>query len=247
MATLARKRDIEPVNNVFIGECAGDPSVSPGLVAGVGSRVVQIDSSPAGDQFNKTGTGNTDWTRVFEASAPAEAGAAEGAAVTATEVIGTVRKTTLTLTDVEVALSAVSTARGFGGTKIYEFPEGRILFLGCMAALTISVPTADQADFAATPEGDVGIGSVIAANADAIGTDATDDDFATGVAFDMAAGFTDDIVLQSEPVGQFNGTATPVDVNVNVIVDAADIDDDSSPSVTVTGTVVLHWINLGDV
>jgi hypothetical protein len=116
-----------------------------------------------------------------------------------------------------------------------------VRFLGASAELTISIATAKQADFEATPEGDIGIGTVAPANADALGTDATDDDIATAAAFTMAAGFTDDVSLVSEGV-QLLPTAE--EIFVNVLVDAGDIDDDKTTEVLINGTVTLTWASL---
>lgn len=158
-----------------------------------------------------------------------------------------VYRTKLKLSSVPVSVVSVTTGAGVGGTKIYDFPEGRILVLGTMADLSIEIATAKQADFTdATPEGGIGIGTVAPANADALGTDATDDDFATATAFVMAAYADASVQCPSEASLQFNGTATPIDMYVNVLVDAVDIDDGVTTEVLVSGLVSFQWINLGD-
>lgn len=158
------------------------------------------------------------------------------------------QRTVLTLTNVSVPIVSVGAAAGFGGVKIYDLPEGMISFQGCMANLSMSVPTADQADYTdGTPEGDVGIGTVIIANGDALGTDATDDDFGTGTAFVMTAFVDASIPISTEAAANFDGTSTAVDINISVLVDAADIDDDVTTSVEISGTITFTWTNLGDV
>ena len=78
-----------------------------------------------------------------------------------------------------------------------------------MADLSLAVASAKQADFTdATPEGDAGIGSVAPENADALGTDATDDDFATATAFTMSA-FAATVDCPSEASLQFEVTPPP--------------------------------------
>lgn len=157
------------------------------------------------------------------------------------------RKTMLRLSSVPVSVVSVTTGAGVGGTKIYDFPEGRILILGCMADLSLQIAEADQASFTdGTPEGDVGIGTVAPANADTFGTDATDDDFSTGTAFVMAAYADAAVQCPSENSIQKDGTATPIDMYLNMLVDAVDIDDGATSTVYASGVVSFYWINLGD-
>ncbi len=161
------------------------------------------------------------------------------------EKAGLVNKTVLTFTDLLVSVVSVTTGNGVGGTKVYTFPAGRILHLGAMADLSMGVET--QADFTnGTPEGDVGVGTLAPANADALGTDSTDDDFATAVAFVMASYIDSSIQCPSEAVQQKDGTSTAIPMFVNVLVDAADIDDDATTNVKISGTITFFWINLGD-
>lgn len=157
------------------------------------------------------------------------------------------RKTILRLSSVPVSVTSVTTGAGVGGTKIYDFPAGRLLVLGCMADLSLQIAAADQAAFTdATPEGDVGIGTVAPANADAFGTDATDDDFATGTAFVMAAYADASVQCPSENSLQKDGTSTAIDMYLNMLVDAVDIDDSTTTTVYASGIVTFYWINLGD-
>jgi hypothetical protein len=157
-----------------------------------------------------------------------------------------IHKTLLRLTSVPVSVASVTTGNGVGGTKIYDFPEGRLNVLGTMADLSFVIAADDQADFTdATPEGDAGIGTVAPANADALGTDATDDDFATSTALTMAA-YSANVQCPSEAALQFDGTSTAIDMYVNLLIDAADIDDGVTTTVYASGTVIVTWTNLGD-
>jgi len=167
--------------------------------------------------------------------------------VTATEQgNGILHRTILRIEDLSVSVVSVTTGNGVGGTKVYDFPQGRLLVLGTMADLSVSIASGDQADFTdATPEGDFGVGTVAPANADALGTDATDDDFSTATAFTMAA-YTGNVQCPSEAALQFDGTSTAIDMYINALVDAADIDDDTTSTLSVSGSIVITWINLGD-
>lgn len=183
-----------------------------------------------------------------ERVADESAGIPSASTVTAEEQgDGILHKTILRLQSVPVSVVSVTTGAGVGGTKIYDFPQGRLNVIGTMADLTAVVAAGDQADFTdATPEGDVGVGTVAPANADALGTDATDDDFATATAITMAA-YSGDVQCPSEASLQFDGTSTAIDMYVNALIDAGDIDDDTTSTVYVSGVVVITWINLGDV
>jgi len=175
------------------------------------------------------------------------AGTTSIATVSATEEqFGFVRRTTLRLASVPVSVVSVTSGNGVGGTKIYDFPEGRQLLMGTLADLALHIKPAQEADFTdATPEGDVGIGTAAPADADALGADATDDDLATAAAFTMAD-YAATVQCPNEAIQTLNGASTPVDMYVTMLVDAADIDDDTTSTVYVSGLVVFYWINLGD-
>jgi hypothetical protein len=157
---------------------------------------------------------------------------------------GAVHKTVVTLANTPLSVTSVTTGAGVGGVKIYDFPEGYIQMHGCTADLSLAVET--EADFTdGTPQGDVGIGTAAPADADALGTDATDDNFGTATAFTMSA-FAATVDVPPEATLNVDGTTTPVDAYVNALVDAADIDDSITTNLLVSGTVTFVWSNLGD-
>ena len=167
-----------------------------------------------------------------------------GTGVTQVESLDAVRQTVLTLTDVAVPIVVITTGNGIGGALLWTFPAYQALLHGTTASLTISVAAAEQSNFEATPEGDLGVGTVIITDPTAFSTDATDDDILAGRAFNMAAGFTDTEAFTS-PAAQLLAAST--EVNVNVFVDAADIDDGVTTEVLINGTIVLTWAPLGAV
>lgn len=173
-------------------------------------------------------------------------GQKNGSTVTVAEYGNSViHKTVLTLTSMPISVVSVTTGNGVGGTKVYDMPEGYIKVLGCTAALSLAVETED--DFTdGTPEGDIGIGTVAPANADALGTDATDDNIGTATAFTMTDYADASVNIPPEAAINLDGTSTPIDVYVNALVDAADIDDDTTTNLLVSGTITLTWINMGD-
>jgi hypothetical protein len=164
------------------------------------------------------------------------------------EGVGPLRKTIITMVDMPVEVVSVTTGNGVGGTQLLDFPAGRLVHFATMGQLSIRVATANQADFTdGTPEGQIGIGTVAPANADALGTDATDDDFGTAADFTMTDYADASVSIQSEAIQQFDGTSTAKNLFLNVLVDAADIEDDTTTEVLVSGTIVVHWLNAGDV
>jgi hypothetical protein len=174
------------------------------------------------------------------------AGTKNGATVTSVENGAVVQQTTLTLASTVVTVANTSGA-SFGGTKLYTFPEGRILVLGVTADLSIDWSDALDEEtpiISLTGSGDLSLGSTITDDATLDGTDvdllpstAMTDPFVDGVG--AAAG-----ALAAS--AQFDGTTTPLELNLNMIIDDADVEDGSSADVLVSGTVTFTWINLGD-
>ena len=157
-----------------------------------------------------------------------------------------VHKTVLTLQDVPLSVVSVTTGNGVGGITVYDFPEGYIAVHGASAELSLGVET--QADFTdGTPEGDLGLGTLAPANADALGTDATDDNLCTATAFTMSSYVDSDINLPPDAAGiNIDGTTTAVNAVLTALVDAADIDDDTTTNLIVNGKITIVWSNLGD-
>ncbi len=175
-------------------------------------------------------------------------GVANGTTVSAVESVSSgLHKTVLTLANVVVPIVSVTTGAGVGGFKLYDMPQGWVKFLGATADLSMSVAVGKQADFTDNaPEGDLGIGTVAPANADALGTDATDDDICTASPFTGVAWTDTSITLGSEADMLIDGTTTAIDVYLNGLVDAGDIDDGVTTEILVSGTVTMFWMNLGD-
>lgn len=170
-------------------------------------------------------------------------GTGSGTGLTVTEYgDGIYHHTLFTFAAYSVPVTSVTTGNGVGGKLFYTFPPGLIRHLTTQGSLTISVGAGQQADFTdATPEGDLGVGTVAMANADTFGTDATDDDFGTGQPFTMSS-FSGSVTMPSEATANFDGNVTAVKLNMNVLVDAADIDNDVTTSVNISGVVWVNWV-----
>lgn len=168
-------------------------------------------------------------------------GAKNGATVSVVEHGShAIHKSVLTLASTPVTV-ANTTGASFGGVKLYDFPEGRILILGTTANLSFN--WADT-DIAATGSGDFSLGTTITADATIDGTDVNllpstglTDPFVAGVGVGKGA------LAASVHI---DGTGGAIDANLNIIIDDADVEDAASDIVLVSGTVTISWINLGD-
>lgn len=170
------------------------------------------------------------------------AGAKNGSTVTALEVgNSTVHKTVLTLASTPVTV-ANTTGASFGGVKLYDFPEGRLLVLGVTASLGF-VWTGES--IAAAGSGDYSLGTTITANAtlDTTKVDLLPSTAMTDPAVLGVAAATSGALAAS---AQFDGTGTAKDLNLNIIIDDADVADGDSDTVLASGTITVHWILLGD-
>ena len=152
---------------------------------------------------------------------------------------GPLHQTVLTLASTPVSVVG-ATGIGFGGVKCYTFPEGRIIVLGSVAELAIDVSGSSIGD---TGSGDVGLGTVIVADADL--TDSTDIDLGPSTA--LTDPFVSGIGAANVPLAaaaQFDGTSSAVTANLNVLIDDADIA--ATAEALFSGTWTLTWINVGD-
>lgn len=171
-------------------------------------------------------------------------GALNGATVASSEVIGVVNKTILTLTNTPVAM-VDATVQG-GGVKIYDFPAGRILFLGCIASLAPKTTTVIADTINSAVAGVWSLGRAVAtADAALTGTEADmlpSTAFTSSATINVAAATVTGALAAS---AQFDGTATAIDMYLNSCITlATDIDADGT--IAWSGTVTFHWINLGD-
>lgn len=153
---------------------------------------------------------------------------------------GVVRQTTLYLTDMEIDV-ANTTGVSFGGTKIFTFPEGRILVLGVTATVGSCIWIDGTLEIPQTAGGDFSIGTTKPTDGTLTGTDV---DLLPSTSIDpLSAGITGAALAAS---AQFDGTTTAVPVWANLLIDDADVGDGASDKMGITGSVVITWVNLGD-
>jgi hypothetical protein len=161
---------------------------------------------------------------------------------------GVVHKTVLTLTATPVTIADDAGVAQYGGTgKIYDFPEGLIMTLGAVIDGAVTLGTTGT--IIATWAGGIALGTAAATTgATLVGTEAdimpevdvaaATDSVATVDAVSAATALTE------SGARHLDGTATAKDMYLNLVVD-----DDASHTAgtgTFTGTVTVHWVNLGD-
>jgi len=168
-------------------------------------------------------------------------GAVAGTGNSAVErCIGYICQTTLTLSGVVVTITDPGSAAGYGSVKLYDFPEGYIYSLGVVADLKITAGTGGIAD---NFDGDVALGSAADAGG---GLGGAEVNWVPSTATPQAtAGVTTaDCVSTTTEVGIKDGHATASSLYLTFNVDNDDIS--SSDTLSVTGTIVVTWIRLGD-
>lgn len=172
-----------------------------------------------------------------------EVGAPAVSTVTAKHVqLGPFCVTTLTLAD--VAQSVVNGTE-YQGTKIYDFPQGRISVLGVTATLQQKTTSALASTLNAGSTGAIALGTA-AASATTLAS--TMVDLLPSTAFTSSATINvagTAVSASLAAAAQFDGTSTAKDVYLNTAY-ATTTDVDGNATQTISGTVVITWINLGD-
>lgn len=151
-------------------------------------------------------------------------------------------QTTLRLNNVP---QTVVNGTEYQGTKIYDFPAGRINVLGVTATLQQKTTSALASTLNASSTGAIGLGTVTASSttlastmvnllpSTAFTSSATVNVAGTAVSSALAA------------AAQFDGTSTPIDVYLNTAY-ATTADVDGNATQTISGTIVITWVQLGD-
>lgn len=153
---------------------------------------------------------------------------------------GPYKKTILTFTSLPISMTDEAGVVAYGGSKVYDFPEGNILIHGATANLTLLKSGAGiNADF----DGDFGVGTVTATNDAALAT--TEQNIIPTTATPQAvAGATTAKGINAADIAPLDGTTTPVDVFLNFVID--DLDQNGGGTLLVSGTLTLLWTSLGD-
>ncbi len=155
---------------------------------------------------------------------------------------GVVHQTVLTLT---AMAQAVVNGTEYQGTKVYSFPEGRILVLGVVASLAPTTTSAIAGTLNSGVTGALGMGTATASSTTLTSTMVDllpSTAFVTSTVINVAAAAVGAALAAS---AQFDGHATAKDVYLNsAFATTGDVDADAT--MAWDGTVTITWIALGD-
>lgn len=155
---------------------------------------------------------------------------------------GVIHQTVFTLADMAQALP---NSTQYVGTKIYDFPAGRISILGVTASLAEKTTSAIAGTLNASKTGALALGTATA-SATTLATTMADllpSTAWTSSATINVAGTAVTGALAS--AAQFDGTATAIDMYLNAAV-VTDGDLDADATIAWSGTITVTWVNLGD-
>lgn len=131
------------------------------------------------------------------------------------------------------------------GTKIYDFPQCRLSVLGVTATLQQKTTSAIASTLNSGVTGAIALGTATSASTTLNGTAA---DLLPSTAFTTStvinvAGTAVSAALAA--AAQFDGTTTAKDIYLNTAY-ATTTDVDADATQTISGTIVITWVNLGD-
>lgn len=157
---------------------------------------------------------------------------------------GVVHQTTLTLADLPITMR--DTEQG-GGAQIYQFPKGRILFLGGSGQITPTTTSAIATTLNSGVTCNWGVGTTTQASA-TLAT--TEQDMVQVKAFVSSTTINVAPAASTAGVGvasvtPYAGVSTPTAAYLNLAVALA-TDIAANATTTTDGTVTLTWINLGE-
>jgi hypothetical protein len=155
---------------------------------------------------------------------------------------GILVQSTFTLTDVA---QDVVNGTEYQGTKLYDFPEGRILVLGVTASLAQKTTSTLASTLNASSTGAVALGTATASN---VSLTSTMVDLLPSTAFTSSATINvagTAVTAALAASAQFDGTSTAKSMYLNsAFATTTDVDADATQ--TFTGTVTVTWLSLGD-
>lgn len=148
--------------------------------------------------------------------------------------------TTLTLDNVPQTIT--NTTAEYAGTKIFDFPEGRIAVLGVTASLKQKTTSALATTIASGATGAIALGTATASATSLTGTmvDLLPSTAYTSSTTINVAGTAVGAALAA--TAQFDGTTTAKDVFLNTAIATGSADGTQ----TISGTIVISWLQLGD-
>lgn len=149
------------------------------------------------------------------------------------------RTTVLTLSSLPITMTDEAGVVAYGGKQLLDMPEGGILFLGAHADLdVVKSGSGINADF----DGDFGLGTVTASNNNSLSS--TEQNLIPTTATPQAAAGVTTANGQSTAVAFIDGNSTAADVYLNFLID--DADQNGGGTLLVSGTIIIHWLPLGN-
>jgi len=144
--------------------------------------------------------------------------------------------------DVDLSFTGDDGVVVFATAPIAFLEEGNVLLLGAVANLTFSGPT--SANLTDDFQGDYSLGSTATADITLAGTDV---DVIGSTAIPAAtAEVSANVRGVNAAQAVINNTAAAGEINLNVLLDADEVTDAETVILTVTGTVDIAYIVLGD-
>ena len=144
--------------------------------------------------------------------------------------------------DVDLSFTGDDGVVVFATVPIAFLEEGNVLLLGAVANLTFSGPT--SADLTNDFQGDYSLGSTATADITLGGTDV--DVIGSTVIPAATAEVSANVRGVNAAQAVINNTAAAGEINLNVLLDADEVTDAETVILTVTGTVDIAYIVLGD-
>jgi len=214
-----------------VGEVPAKDNWTAGMVSEVDEALIQY--------YND----HTDVFTVLGRSGALTTGVAALSTLSAVDTFdGVVHQTVFTLTDLA---QTVVNGTEYQGTKLYDFPAGRILVLGVTASIAQKTTSALASTLNASSTGALALGTATASSTTLNSTMA---DLLPSTAFTSSA----TINVAGTAVGaalaasaQFDGTSTAKDLYINTAY-ATTTDVDADATQTLSGTITVTWILLGD-
>lgn len=240
-ATVAFTMPVARYNEIYRLNCKVDDGGTSTYSLADGDKTLFEFKDTAGNVLWAVKESGIEFTSPI--SAPAQGvGTVTGTGVSVVESgNGFVQKSTFTLTAVDVVLTDAAGDGQAGGVQIYDFPAGNIRVLGVVVDADIVLP----APFIDTAAGDIALGSV--APTGAVAFSGTEEDIMVETAIAALASKAGPIDAQSTtdlaPLGAAGGTDSNCFVNIRIDDDVAH----TTETGVVTGTIVLTWVNLGDI
>ena len=141
----------------------------------------------------------------------------------------------------------------YGGVKLYDFPAGLINTLGAVIDGSVTTPVHDDASGGtiATWDGDIALGTAapgdhlneFIAGTTALYLQSTDTTQAVTQVANVDA-ISIATALTESAARWKDGTSSAADLFLNLLID--DSGNNDAHTAFFTGTVAIHWINLGD-